>query len=991
MKKLLLLLLTTLSFAQTQNYLLSNQNILNPERGFYHNVSTDLIATTYPLLNQATLVGYRNTEKISTIQRLFYLNQFTSSLISPSYLANLQTDLNTIRNAGLKVIVRFAYSKSKTATPIDVPKALMLQHIAQVGTILTANKDVIASYQYGWIGAWGETYYSSQVAEFGTGDYTLYSNLQYTNRKEILDAMLASVPSEIPIQVRYIYHKQRMYASGNNRIGFYNDAFLNQWGDSGTFLVSGANGSPTLSDSNYLTLETVNSPMSGETDGVNSPRTDCANAQFELNLYNWSLLNKDYLTANITNWQTNGCYPDIENDLGYRFELFNSTYNNLGNTLQISINGINLGYSAPFKDRSVYFVLKETTTGLIYPINTNLNAKTWYSNFNINQSISLVGIPSGTYNTYLWLPDGSLTNNPNYAIQMANIGMWDATTGYNNLNQVVVVNSGCATTTWNGIAWSNGNPNVNTTAIINAPYTVNGIAPTVNFDCCDLIVNSSLQINNNRFVTYQGSLSGSGSVVVKNNGKLIPALDTSTCSMNVTVERTTPTLKKFDYVFWSSPVTNQLIGGSLANWNSDRTFTFNGAYFIDQETNYQGTFISNIQDGQDDADPSPWILANFGNSFQSGLGYPSMIISGIFPRTETVSFTGLLNTGIISTPLILSGNPTVQVYNPNIVGNPFSASIFLDTFIIDNLPNISGTVSFWTHTNTLSSSYSGLEQLNYSVGDYAEYNLSGGIASSFGGAIPNGFLPSCQGFYINAETNSNLLFKPSYMASGYLNNGFFRVSPYTQYRINLYDANVAINPLSKQILINYNSDTSLDYDKGWDSKLSILNEPLKLYSSEAYDIEARGDFDVDDVVRIGYKTAIESDFIISMQDLSVIENVYLYDLELGVEHNLTAPYTFHSLVGEFNNRFEIHYNSLLSVKSDKKITFKVIPNPTNNICTIFFDNSKLSNTFVTEISGRVVDVKLQSFKDRIVVNLESVSIGTYLVNIDGNIIKVVKK
>ena len=67
------------------------------------------------------------------------------------------------------------------------------------------------------------------------------------------------------------------------------------------------------------------------------------------------------------------------------------------------------------------------------------------------------------------------------------------------------------------------------------------------------------------------------------------------------------------------------------------------------------------------------------------------------------------------------------------------------------------------------------------------------------------------------------------MAAGYPNSGnFYRLngdSIYTRVRLNLSDNNVT-DGLFKQILINYNSDTSLQYDKGWDAKLPLYNLSL---------------------------------------------------------------------------------------------------------------------------------------------------------------------
>lgn len=437
-----LLLFAFMMHGQTQSYTPSTTSFPNPERGYYHYTSTGGTTSTYTTLNQTTLNSYRS-ENITVIERMFYLNSFISTAISDSYLANMQADFDKIRNAGLKVIIRFAYSKSESVAVLDATKTQILAHIQQVAPLIQANKDVISIYQYGWIGCWGETYYTSQIAEFGNGDTTEITTAQWANRKQVIDAMLAATPVEIPIQVRYVYDKQRMYPNGNNRIGFYNDAFLNVWGDSGTFNVNGAGGIPTTTDSNYLQTETINLPMAGETDALNAPRTDCANALLEMDKYNWSLLNKDYLTANIVNWTTQGCFAETEKKLGYRFELINSNITN--NVLTFNVQ--NVGYANLFKDRKAYLVLRNLATNVESSFELNTNLKNWKgsSAIQITQSLGLA-VPNGTYQLFLNLPDPLLAN-PMYAIQFANSGIWDAVKGYNNLNQTVTISGEFVPTT----------------------------------------------------------------------------------------------------------------------------------------------------------------------------------------------------------------------------------------------------------------------------------------------------------------------------------------------------------------------------------------------------------------------------------------------------------------------------------------------------------------------------------------------------------------
>lgn len=437
MKKLLLLpLLLTFIIcnSQTVNYQPSSLVINNPEIGFYHYTSTGS-SGGYNLLTASTLTGYRINENITVIQRQFFLRDFITGIpITSTYLKNMKTDFNRIRTAGAKVIVRFTYTSSSSYTVFQPTKAQILAHIAQLAPIINANKDVIASIQAGFIGKYGEWYYTGST-EFGNADYTQYTNTQWTNRKQVMDAMVNSFHSSIPLQVRYVYAKQKMY--GNTyigRIGFYNDAFLGTYGDSGTFLVSGSQGVPSAIDVTYWQNNTVNNPVSGETNMVNIPRTDCATATIELNNFNWSLINKDYFPTVISNWQTNGCYIEMQKKLGYRYELISSDL--INNVLTISVK--NTGWANVFKPRKAYLVFRSTSaTEYKFEISSTNG---WSEGIVKTITIPLsYALPTGTYKLYLYLPDPNSTS-VNYAIQFANVNTWVPTNGYNDLFQTFVVN-----------------------------------------------------------------------------------------------------------------------------------------------------------------------------------------------------------------------------------------------------------------------------------------------------------------------------------------------------------------------------------------------------------------------------------------------------------------------------------------------------------------------------------------------------------------------
>jgi len=432
----LLLFIGVYTNAQSLNYSQNDSDIANPSRGFYHYTSTlsSSNPNVYKSLNQSTLTSYRTSEKITVILREFYLQDFINgSPISAAYLNNMQADFDKIRNAGIKCIVRFGYSKVEGTTPQQPTKSQILQHITQLAPIVNMNKDVIISMQAGLIGTWGEWYYTNSN-EFGSSDYENWTNTQWANRKQILDAMISQFDSYIPLQVRYIYILDKLYPSGTNRIGIFNDAAFNSWGDQGTFFVTSVNGTNILQQT-FLQNQTINLPMNGETDGVNSPRTDCVGAAIEMDKYNWSCINKDYHPTVLSNWQTQGCMAEFSKRLGYRFQLVNSVMNN--NVITVTLK--NVGFANVYQQRFAYIVLISDATGVEYVYPLDIDLRTWRKGTTIQFTKDLnISLASGSYESYLYLPDPYSTN-PSYAIQCANLDTWIPAKGYNRLGQKVFI------------------------------------------------------------------------------------------------------------------------------------------------------------------------------------------------------------------------------------------------------------------------------------------------------------------------------------------------------------------------------------------------------------------------------------------------------------------------------------------------------------------------------------------------------------------------
>lgn len=436
---------TNILTTKVVNYIETSDIIFNPERGV-HKYTKNITDGEYDLLDESFLNEYKNSiDKVSVIFRYVLLEDyFNTDVIDNTYLDNLQSDFDAIRNSGMKVIIRIAYNIDNKVNT-QPSKSRIISHIEALAPTFNQNKDVILSYQAGSIGKYGEWYYTDNSSEFG--DEGNINQSQWLNRKDVVDAMLTNF-EDLPIQVRYASAKRSMYGNeqiNNNtayqnnaisRIGFYNDAFLNSYGDMGTYDIDNECDNPVGSlDFNYIKNASQYLPLTGETNGMNDCdgglRTSGANALYELDLLNFTLLNRDYNLDVWDEWVTSGEYVDIVNKLGYRLVLTSSILT--GNKLSLNIN--NKGFSKLLFEKKLYLILRKDNTDIKVQITFDVRTLPKGNNtININIPNNL---DPGEYELLLQIADKNLDNRPEYSIRFANSGTWETETGYNILNQTI--------------------------------------------------------------------------------------------------------------------------------------------------------------------------------------------------------------------------------------------------------------------------------------------------------------------------------------------------------------------------------------------------------------------------------------------------------------------------------------------------------------------------------------------------------------------------
>ncbi|GAA0814816.1 hypothetical protein Sya03_14510 [Spirilliplanes yamanashiensis] len=431
----------------TVAYPAASADVTNPERGparYYlcgqkdQRLSVDLLTT-------------RRTDEGTTLAWcMVYLNEYRASPLTGTWLAGLEADFAALRNSGVKTVIRFAYTDKEAGD--DATKDRVLGHIGQLGPVLRANADVIAAVQAGFIGAWGEWYYTQNFGNEGQ-----VSDTDLAARKAVLEALLAALPADRMVQLRVPKDKRTFYGTaplpasraydGSNqaRVGIHNDCFLASDTDMGTYFSD--------AERTWHEAESVFTVMGGET-CAESPRSTCPTARAELAQFHWSYLNLDYRKEVLDTW--GACLPEIRQRLGYRFALTEGTFPESaapGGTLPVRLGVRNEGYAAPYNPRAAQLVLRRTSDGQVVRLPLAADPRRWApgATTTVAETLRLpANLPAGQYQLGLALPDPapSLSGRPEYAVRVANAGLWrEDDGGWNDLLHTVTIAGTAAPTT----------------------------------------------------------------------------------------------------------------------------------------------------------------------------------------------------------------------------------------------------------------------------------------------------------------------------------------------------------------------------------------------------------------------------------------------------------------------------------------------------------------------------------------------------------------
>lgn len=407
----------------------STGHITNPERGFY--CPADIRKSSQAITTESVLAQRRLGRTLFYLG--FILSDFVDKDISQEHLDMIQGCFDALREGGAKCVLRFSYSDSEGETPWDADVDVVMRHVQQLKPLLQQNADVIFVMQAGFVGVWGEWYYTSHFESSPKTDE------QWAPRKNLVNALLEALPDIRQIQLRTPQYKMKMYGMELKdtitastafkpttlaRLGGHNDCLGADANDRGTF------SSTTQRD--YWKAETRYTIMGGETCEM-SVYCLCGATLQNMKDYHWTYINNTFHGGVISRWKETGCYNQIVDRLGYRLtlqDLFYTPDPAAGKEITITLRIGNRGFASPMNPRNAYIVFKGTD-GSITKAPLDSDPRTWQPGWHVAKASMTLPASKGTF--YLELSDPLLSDRPEYSIALANDGIFDAETGLNKL------------------------------------------------------------------------------------------------------------------------------------------------------------------------------------------------------------------------------------------------------------------------------------------------------------------------------------------------------------------------------------------------------------------------------------------------------------------------------------------------------------------------------------------------------------------------------
>ena len=445
----------------SKTYRESLTETVNPERGMYRHNEYHFKEG----LPASTSVTCEDDKTLALL--IIYLEDYMAEADLSEAIPSIRTILGNVRSAGKKAIVRFAYNdkhhEADKVTPINPREpttlSIITDHLDALEDVFEDYKDIIYLVQAGFLGTYGEWYYTttSGVPLFPMSiNVTDNAVTNFANRSTVLAKILSVVPNTIqvalrtPAYKRYFLSPSKVDGTGswstidswdgtddNSRLSLHNDAFLADANDMGTFDNDSEDRSMWMSQSARLAI-------GGETGFVSTPNPTYCGLEPSLTAiadYHYSYLNDARSNNNIVKyWIANDFYPLIRKALGYRLVLNNlsiapaGTYAS-GQSVSFSFKISNTGSASVIYPRPCKLVLLHGSTPTVLKDLTaehDIRDITPGGNHTYSFDVTLTQNICEGDKLAIWMPDktAGLQSTASYSIRLSNNDVsWE--NGYN--------------------------------------------------------------------------------------------------------------------------------------------------------------------------------------------------------------------------------------------------------------------------------------------------------------------------------------------------------------------------------------------------------------------------------------------------------------------------------------------------------------------------------------------------------------------------------
>ncbi|WP_086454685.1 LamG-like jellyroll fold domain-containing protein [Flavobacterium sp. FPG59] len=574
-------------------------------------------------------------------------------------------------------------------------------------------------------------------------------------------------------------------------------------------------------------------------------------------------------------------------------------------------------------------------------------------------SIRLTGLPSGSWTLIRTGSSSQSINGSGSETTISGLapGTYQfavASGGCTSLPTGNVIIDPVTTTTYTASGWS-VTPTIDMLGVINSNTPI-----TADVQLCNCTVNTGINavVSTGVSMKLQDKLTVNGMLTFENNASLVQVNDVANTG-NIKYQRETTPIKRFDYTYWSSPVSNQKLFDLSPLTNPGRYYSFNPvteAYSQEDPQNLMGKGIGYIIRAPENTATPPSPLSPYLGVFE---GIPH---NGSFALSPVVAF------------------------KPYLIGNPYPSALDADAFIAANSNVLFGTLYFWTHNTArgVGVSNPGTGFFAYSADDYATYNTTGGVAvaasdpdkSITNPYRPTGKIAAGQAFFASTlenMTGTSIVFNNNMrMGAGNTildNSQFFKTtasksksaSAIEKHRVwlNLTNTQGAF----KQMLVGYISGATNNYDSTYDGLSFNGNEFVDFYSvneNKTLTIQGRAlPFEENDEIPLGYSTTIQGNFSIGIDQVDGLlasRKIYLEDKIKSIVHDLKqGPYTFETGKGIFNERFVLRYtDKTLGVDDVDVKSNQVLVSVKNKVIKVDSGMESIDKIYVYTVSGTAI-------------------------------------